>query len=110
MTKRNDYISWNEYFMALAVLSSYRSKDPSTQVGACIVNPYSHRVLSLGYNGFPNGCNDDEYPWDDDKDNILNGCTSSLSIFTIFEDIYEDVKPHLGGWTTSLVLDELKRG
>lgn len=63
MNKRNDYLTWNEYFMALAVLSSYRSKDPSTQVGACIINPKNNRVLSLGYNGFPNGCSDDVFPW-----------------------------------------------
>lgn len=69
MAKRNEYISWNEYFMSLAVLSSYRSKDPNTQVGACIVNPYSKRVLSLGYNGFPNGCSDDLFPWEKGNEN-----------------------------------------
>lgn len=59
--KRNDYLSWDDYFMALAKLSAMRSKDPSTQVGACIVAP-NKRVLALGYNGFPNGCSDDDLP------------------------------------------------
>jgi len=53
--KRNDYISWDQYFMGIALLSSKRSKDPNTQVGACIVND-QHRVVGLGYNGFPAGC------------------------------------------------------
>lgn len=61
--KRSNYISWNSYFMGLALLSSQRSKDPSTQVGACIASD-DNRVLSMGYNGFPNGCSDDEFPWD----------------------------------------------
>ena len=63
MAKRQDYLSWDEYFMGIAVLSSYRSKDPSTQVGACIVNE-NNRIMSMGYNGFPSGCSDDEFPWD----------------------------------------------
>jgi len=63
MAKRQDYLSWDEYFMGIAVLSSYRSKDPSTQVGACIVNE-KNRIMSMGYNGFPAGCDDDEFPWD----------------------------------------------
>ena len=63
MAKRQDYLSWDEYFMGIAVLSSYRSKDPSTQVGACIVNQNT-RIMSMGYNGFPKGCSDDEFPWD----------------------------------------------
>lgn len=60
--KRQDYISWDEYFMGVAYLSAMRSKDPNTQVGACIVG-VDNRILSMGYNGFPNGCSDDEYPW-----------------------------------------------
>jgi dCMP deaminase len=60
--KRNDYLSWDDYFMALAKLSAMRSKDPSTQVGACIVGP-NKRVLGVGYNGFPNGCSDGVLPW-----------------------------------------------
>lgn len=61
-TKRTDYLSWDEYFMSLAVLSSLRSKDPNTQVGACIVNA-ENRIVGIGYNGFPAGCSDDELPW-----------------------------------------------
>ncbi len=61
--KREDYLSWDEYFMGVAVLSAMRSKDPSTQVGACIVNS-ERRILSMGYNGMPRCCSDDEFPWD----------------------------------------------
>ena len=60
--KRKDFISWDEYFMGVAMLAARRSKDPSTQVGACIVDD-DNRILSTGYNGFPYGCSDDEYPW-----------------------------------------------
>lgn len=60
--KRQDYISWDEYFMGVSILSGMRSKDPNTQVGACIVSE-DNKILSMGYNGFPNGCSDDEYPW-----------------------------------------------
>lgn len=62
MQKREDYISWDEYFMGVAMLSAMRSKDPNTQVGACIVSE-EHKILSMGYNGFPIGCSDDEFPW-----------------------------------------------
>ncbi len=61
-SKRNDYISWDEYFMGIAVLSSLRSKDPNTQVGACIVNG-DKKIVGVGYNGFPIGCSDDDLPW-----------------------------------------------
>ncbi len=61
--KRTDYISWDEYFMGVALLAAKRSKDPNTQVGACIVDA-DNRILSTGYNGFPQGCSDDEFPWD----------------------------------------------
>jgi len=61
--KRQDYISWDEYFMGIALLASMRSKDPNTQVGACIVSR-DNIILSTGYNGFPKGCSDDEYPWE----------------------------------------------
>ncbi len=61
--KREDYISWDEYFMGVAKLSGLRSKDPSTQVGACIVSS-DNKILSMGYNGFPMGCSDDIFPWD----------------------------------------------
>lgn len=60
--KRADYISWDEYFMGVAKLSGMRSKDPHTQVGACIVSK-DNKILSMGYNGFPRGCSDDEFPW-----------------------------------------------
>jgi dCMP deaminase len=62
MKKRTDYLSWDEYFMGVALLSSQRSKDPNTQVGACIVNP-KHKIVGVGYNGFPTGCSDDKFPW-----------------------------------------------
>ena len=61
--KRNDYISWDEYFMGVALLAAKRSKDPNTQVGCCIVNK-NKRILSTGYNGFPYGCSDDSFPWE----------------------------------------------
>ncbi len=61
--KKTDYLKWDEYFMGIAMLSAQRSKDPSTGVGACIVGS-DNRILSLGYNGMPIGCSDDEYPWD----------------------------------------------
>lgn len=64
--KRKGYISWDEYFMGVALLAAQRSKDPSTQVGACIVDN-SNTILSTGYNGFPKGCSDDEYPWNRDE-------------------------------------------
>ena len=99
--KRTDYITWDEYFMGLAHLSAMRSKDPSTQVGAVIVSG-EHRVVSIGYNGFPNGCSDDEFPWDREGDfgatkypyvvhaelnailnskNDLRGCSIYVSLF-----------------------------
>ena len=61
--KRKDYISWDEYFMGIALLAAHRSKDPNTQVGACIVSP-ENIIISTGYNGMPKGCSDDEYPWE----------------------------------------------
>lgn len=61
--KRQDYISWDEYFMGVALLAAKRSKDPNTQVGACIVSG-DNIILSTGYNGFPAGCSDDDYPWE----------------------------------------------
>jgi dCMP deaminase len=65
--KRDDYISWDEYFMGIAMLSSRRSKDPSTQVGACIVDK-DNKVVGIGYNGFPIGCSDDNLPWERQAD------------------------------------------
>ena len=61
--KRSDYISWDEYFMGIAILAAKRSKDPSTQVGACIVST-DNIIISTGYNGMPKGCSDDELPWE----------------------------------------------
>ena len=99
--KREDVLSWDEYFMGLAHLSSLRSKDPSTQVGAAIVDE-NHRVVSVGYNGLPKGCSDDEFPWDREGDVLdtkyafvvhaelnailnskwpVNGCTIYVSLF-----------------------------
>lgn len=63
MPKREDYISWDEYFMGVSLLAAMRSKDPSTQVGACIVSD-DNKIMSVGYNGFPRGCSDDEFPWE----------------------------------------------
>ena len=60
--KSDDYLSWDEYFMGIALLSARRSKDPHTSVGACIVGD-NNKILSMGYNGMPRGCSDDEYPW-----------------------------------------------
>ena len=62
MKKREDYIKWDEYFMGIALLSAKRSKDPSTQVGACIVSE-ENKIVGIGYNGFPIGCDDDNLPW-----------------------------------------------
>ncbi|XP_027693274.1 deoxycytidylate deaminase [Vombatus ursinus] len=60
--KRDDYLEWPEYFMAVAFLSAQRSKDPNSQVGACIVNA-ENKIVGIGYNGMPNGCSDDLLPW-----------------------------------------------
>ena len=63
MPKRKNYIDWEEYFMGIALLSCERSKDPNSQVGACIVSE-DNKILSIGYNGFPRGCSDDEISWE----------------------------------------------
>ena len=70
MMKRTDYIGWDEYFMGVAHLSAMRSKDDSSQVGACIVNK-KNRIVGIGYNGFPIGCSDDDLPWEK-NDDFLN--------------------------------------
>lgn len=67
--KREGYLSWDEYFMGIAQLSALRSKDPSTQVGACIVSD-NNKIMSVGYNGMPCGCSDDEFPWDRQGGNL----------------------------------------
>ncbi|XP_026522777.1 deoxycytidylate deaminase isoform X1 [Notechis scutatus] len=69
--KRDDYLEWPEYFMAVAFLSAQRSKDPNSQVGACIVNS-EKKIVGIGYNGMPNGCSDDLLPWTRTADNKLN--------------------------------------
>jgi dCMP deaminase len=101
--KRTDYISWDEYFMGIALLSAQRSKDNSTQVGACIVND-QHKIVSVGYNGMPTGCVDDEMPWEREADSpldtkypfvchaelnaILNSSFGSLSGCTLYVTLY----------------------
>lgn len=67
--KKQDYLKWDEYFMGIALLSTERSKDPSTSVGACIVSE-DNKILSVGYNGMPNGCSDDEFPWAREGNNL----------------------------------------
>lgn len=67
MNKRTDYLSWDEYFMGVALLSAQRSKDPNTQVGACIINE-KKKIVGIGYNGLPIGCDDDHFPWDREGD------------------------------------------
>ena len=68
--KRTDYISWDEYFMAVAKLAAQRSKDPNSQVGCCIVSE-DNKILSIGYNGFPRGCSDEQFPWSRDDEDPL---------------------------------------
>jgi len=67
LKKKQDYISWDEYFMGVALLSARRSKDPNTQVGACTVND-KNKIVGAGYNGLPMGCDDDEFPWEKQGD------------------------------------------
>ena len=69
--KRSEVISWDEFFMRVAVAASLRSKDPNTQVGACIAG-LDHRILSVGYNGTPHGLSDDEFPWGDSEDPLTD--------------------------------------
>ena len=100
--KRDDYLSWDEYFMGIALMSALRSKDPNTQVGACIINE-KKKIVGVGYNGFPTGCSDDELPWDREGDYLdtkypyvchaelnavlnsiqadLNGCSIYIALF-----------------------------
>lgn len=103
MAKREDYISWDEYFMGVSLLASMRSKDPNTQVGACIVGD-DNKIISVGYNGFPRGCSDDEFPWERTADSqndtkypyvchaelnaILNAGGQSLSGARIFVALF----------------------
>ena len=71
VAKREDYLSWDEYFMSVAYLSAMRSKDPNSQVGACIVNK-EKKIVGIGYNGMPIGCSDDELPWNRTAEDILD--------------------------------------
>lgn len=101
MSKRANYIDWDEYFMGVAILSAKRSKDPGTQVGACIVTP-DKRIVGVGYNGLPAGCSDDEFPWDREGDflnskyayvchaelNAILNSTKNLKGCTIYVDLF----------------------
>jgi len=98
---RTNYISWDEYFMGIAVLSAKRSKDPQTQVGACIVNR-DKKIMGIGYNGFPIGIEDKEFPWDSTGDyldtkyayvvhaevNAVLNSTSSLKDCTLYVTLF----------------------
>jgi dCMP deaminase len=64
-------ISWDQYFMGVAKLSAYRSKDPNTQVGACIVTP-ENKIVGVGYNGLPWGCEDENFPWENREGDMYN--------------------------------------
>ena len=96
------HISWDEYFMGVALLSAKRSKDPSTQVGACVVNE-DKRIIGIGYNGFPTGCKDEDFPWGKTDENRLNtkypyvvhaepnailNCTSSMKNATLYVTLF----------------------
>jgi dCMP deaminase len=70
--RRENYIDWHDYYMSVAMLSAFRSKDPNRQVGACIVDPRSMRIVGIGYNGFPWGCSDDALPWARDADDWMD--------------------------------------
>ena len=72
--KRKDYLTWDEYFMGVALISAERSKDPNTQVGACIVSK-DNKILSVGYNGAPNGYDDEHMPWDSPKSIVTASLT-----------------------------------
>lgn len=98
--KRNGYISWDEYFMGVSLLAAKRSKDPNTQVGACIVDE-NNIIISTGYNGFPYGCSDDEFSWERTGEDtkyryvvhaelnaILNASGKSLKGARIYVDLF----------------------
>ena len=102
MKEREDYIDWDSYFMGVAKLSAQRSKDPNTQVGACIVSP-DKKILAVGYNGAPNGYDDKDMPWDREGDflntkyayvchaelnAILNNKGSDLTGAKIYVDLF----------------------
>ncbi|MDE5755173.1 MAG: dCMP deaminase family protein [Oscillospiraceae bacterium] len=100
--KRENYLSWDAYFMGIALLSAQRSKDNNTQVGACIVNQ-EKRIVSVGYNGMPTGCPDDDMPWERDGEflktkypfvchaelnAILNSAAVSLKNCTLYVTLF----------------------
>ena len=91
-----NHINWDEYFMSIAILSSFRSKDPSTKVGACIVSK-AHKVLSLGYNGMPIGIDDEKIPWARSADNQLDTkypyvCHAELNaILNATKDLHDSI-------------------
>ena len=93
--KRDEYLSWEEYFMSIAKLTAMRSKDPSTQVGACIVDK-ENRILSVGYNGAPNGFDDDEFPWDREGEPLetkyLYVCHAEMNAISNFRGNKKDLK------------------
>ena len=94
MAKRNDYISWDEYFMGVAILAAQRSKDPNTQVGACIVSN-DNKILSIGYNGMPLNCSDDDFTWERDTadDNkYFYTVHSGIKAVIYRDDLYKDTK------------------
>lgn len=98
---RKNYISWDQYFMGVALLSAQRSKDDNTQVGACIVNS-DKKIVGIGYNGLPYGCSDEDYPWNREGDwletkypyvvhaepNAILNSTSNLKDCTIFVTLF----------------------
>lgn len=98
---KKDYISWDQYFMGVAELSAKRSKDPNTQVGACIINN-DKRIIGIGYNGLPRGCSDEEFPWGKDgkledtkypyvvhaEANAILNATQSLKDATIYVTLF----------------------
>ena len=86
--KRTDYINWDEYFMGIALLTAMRSKDPSSQVGACIVSP-ENKILSLGYNGMPIGCDDDAmYVCHAELNAILNSAHNNLKGARVYVTLF----------------------
>ena len=110
--KRQEYINWDTYFMGIALLSSKRSKDPNTAVGACIVSN-DNKILSLGYNGMPVGCSDDEFPWERDGDPLntkyLYVCHAELNAILNYSGtnmqgakVYTTLFP-CNEWTKSLI-------
>lgn len=94
--KREVYLKWEDYFMSIALVSGLRSKDPKTQVGACVVNE-DNKIIGVGYNGFPIGCSDDSFPWDNDKhyyvvhaeeNAIINRFSADLKNSTIYVSLF----------------------